>query len=514
MTEHEQNYCLKIQGLCAGYKGMRLLTSHVTHVIINNLNFEFRAGYIYGILGPNASGKSTLLRAIVDPKSRFSGEVFSNGQLLTSRQVGYMPQSSASTLSPWQMGVTEAALHLRANGERKDAWKSYVTNLASKLGFGVPLDRKVGSLSGGQRVKVALLRSLAVSDLRVFVADEPFEGLDTESRKMLAIQIRAVAEQGIPVIITSHRSDDLAMLGAHLLKLDGSPVNALTEITPSSQSVEIKTTDHFQEPADAYSNAAKAETPVGLRSIWMTIALGVLGVFLGVILWSLLAVIVNNKGLLPAPWNVFRQMLYLLFSAELRPHFSATILRAFSAWLLANLMAIPLGVLLGYDIRVFRALAPWLSIGRTMPIFALVAPAAGLFPMLPEIQREFLIWLTLFLISLQAISATAALAPRRRVDVARIFGASRWFILTRVMFFESIAGIFAALEVTLPLSIVLAFVIETFLIPDKGLGIYLFNHLNDPDMSLFFAHLLVPAILGALGLSTIRFFARNYRYDL
>ena len=100
------------------------------------------------------------------------------------------------------------------------------------------------------------------------------------------------------------------------------------------------------------------------------------------------------------------------------------------------------------------------------------------------------------------------------MTIAKIFGASHWFRLTRIMPFEAISGIFTALEVTLPLSVVVCLVLETFLIPKTGLGLYVFNHLNDSDLSLLFAHILWPGAIVAASLAVIRRLSRRFRYDL
>jgi ABC-type nitrate/sulfonate/bicarbonate transport system permease component len=240
----------------------------------------------------------------------------------------------------------------------------------------------------------------------------------------------------------------------------------------------------------------------------------IFGIVAGVGTWWLLSLLVGNPGLLPSPFGVGSAMIKMLTDAVLLTHTAATLARALLGWVLANIIAIPIGILVGYHRNLFRMISPWLSLSRCIPVFVLVGVAVGLFPGYSDVQREFLIWLTLFLTSLQAVSLASALAPRRRMELARIFGASRWYILRRILPFESISGIFTALEITLPLSIVVTFVVETFLIPQVGLGLYVFNHMTDVDLSLLFAHILWPAIVAALGLWCIRMLSQGYRYEL
>lgn len=509
----ERTRGIQVKQLRAGYTIATKLLPAGRRVIVDGLSFEVRPGEIAGILGANGSAKSTILKAIVDSRSRFGGEVLVDGASLTPGQIAYVPQTPAGTLSPWLDVRSEIALPRRTQFIPRNEWKAAVDELTEELRIGLPLDRRVEWLSGGQRVKVALLRALAVPDRRIFVLDEPFEGLDASTRSTVIQLIRSEVERGIPVVITSHRAEDLHALGARMLTIVGAPVTELVE-EPSSPHVRAASTAQVGQRDDMLSTAPVTPDAGQAQRRTTAVLFGTLGFFCGAAAWAVISAIVDNPGLVPSPLSVLREMIRLPFSSSLAPHFVSTMLRAIAGWTVANLAAVPVGILLGYDIRCFQAVAPWLSIGRALPIFVLVAPAAGVFPRLPEAQRGSLIFLTLFVISLQVVSASAALAPRRRLNIARVFGASHWFRLSRIMPFEAIGGIFAALEITLPLSVIVTLVLETFLIPKSGLGLYVFNHLNDADSSLLFAHILWPAVIVAIALAIVRSLSRSFRYDL
>lgn len=513
--ERAHSYDLRVKNLRAGYSVAGKLLPTGRRMLVDGLSFEAKGGEVLGLLGANASGKTTILRAIADPNNRFGGEVFSDGEPLRPGQVAYVPQAPAGTLSPWLDARSEIALPRRVQGTPRTQWVAEVERLMNELGIWIPLDRRVEWLSGGQRVKVALLRALCVREGgRLLVMDEPFEGLDAQSRRAVIQVVRAEVARGIPVIVTSHRAEDLQFLGARMVEMVGTPVSQLAEVAGPTA---ISPQDETALPANKADSLEDAEiiadTEKGRRRTTAAF-FGGLGFIVGLFLWTAAAAKVSHSGLLPGPVTVFQEMWHLLASPDLAPHFGATMGRALLGWVTASLVAIPLGILLGYDIRFYQAVAPWLSIARALPVFVLVAPAAGMFPNHPEVQRGFLIWLTVFVIALQAVSASAALAPRRRVDIARVFGASHWFRLTRIMPLEAISGIFTALEVTLPLSVVVCIVIETFLIPKSGLGLYIFNHLNDKDLSLLFAHILWPGVIVAVLLTVIRRLSRKFRYEL
>lgn len=519
VTNVRQRAGVQVRGLRAGYSVVRALVPVGHRVIVDGLDLDLPGGEITGIVGGNGSGKSTLMRAIVDPHQRISGSVRSGEGSIKVGEVAYMPQGSASTLSPWLTGYDEVSLALRIRGLSKQDCCDAADQMCADLGLAVPLARNVQELSGGQRVKVAILRALAVPEYKLLALDEPFEGLDHEARRSLIVVIRRVAQRGVPVLVTSHRDEDLRELAARVVQIDGVPIMQLRETQDHRQPECATETAPYSRPTDnghgdALESGLVTQSSERQRARHAAFALGLLGITAGAVVWWMLAMAVGNPGLLPGPIPVARGGLRLLSEPELRPHFAASMLRAIGGWLLANITAVPLGVLLGYNRSCFQATSPWLAIGRSAPIFVLVAPAAGLFPQLPEFQRMFLIWLTLFLISLQAVSVAAAMIPRRRVDLARLYGASYWFRLRHVVFRESIGGTFSALEITLPVAIIVTLVVESFLIPPTGLALYVFNRLYDPDLSMLFAHILLPGIIAAVGLALIRRLAGAFRYDL
>ncbi len=512
MTSIASTTSLHVTGLTAGYREGAGLWSLHRRIIIDRINLVVAPGEIVGIVGPNGSGKSTLLRAIIDASYRFGGNVTLGDKPLSEGEIAYMPQAPAGTISPWLKVWEEISLPLRIAGQPRNECQRAAESRMQNIGISLPLQRNVQALSGGQRTRVALLRALTVQFPKVAIFDEPFEGLDAGTRNAVYKAIRSLAVNGTPVIVTSHRESDLKSVGARLLKLEGRPVRQLIEFR-SDSSLEVQDESsmvslYTESTPDTQRLLAEPRT-MGL--LWRYRLIGIAS---GLVVWSGLALIVGNSGLLPPPWSVAQQMAGLLISTELLNHLLATIARSSTGWIVANIAAVPMGILLGYDLGIFQAVSPWLAIGRAMPVFVLVASAAGLFPRLPEFQRWFLIFLTLFLIAVQAVSVGAAMAPRRRLDLARVFGASRWYCLSHVLFYEAIGGIFSGLEVTLPLALVITIVVETFLLPETGLGRIVFEHLNDSNLSLLFALVLLPAIIFAIGLAAIRRLSRRFRYEL
>ncbi len=511
---------LKIENLSAGYSRPYLWP--VRSVVIDSINLQVNPGEIAGILGNNGTGKSTLLKAIVGPRCRFGGQVTVNGCEIESGQVAYMPQSPGDTLSPWLTAEKEIALPLRIQGWTKQKWQPQVKKLCEKYQISVPLHRKITELSGGQRVKVALLRALAVLDHKLVVMDEPFEGLDVKSRNLLIQKMKEMATVGIPVLITSHREEDLDLLKAIKYRLEGGSVNNLKKVPVGDGETEFynrkSSLDRESDPEDERVNDtieyANNENDRSRHRARAVITGGLIGIVAGLLLWQGLAWVIDNPRLLPAPISVLIEMADLLTEPSSLPDLSVTIGRALFWWLVANLVAIPLGIAIGYDSVIYRLFAPWLSLGRAVPVFALLGMAKGVFPGNASLQTGFLVWLTLFLISLHILAVASSMVARRRLEIAATFGASHWFRIKRIMPYECLPGIFTALEITLPISVVVGLVVEMFIFPQTGIGIDLYNNMDARNMGKLFALILIPGIMSAIGLTVIRTVSQKFKLEL
>lgn len=506
---------VEVRDLTAGYVTQGRVVGG-RRILLRGVSFGVAPGEIVGVQGPNACGKSTMLKAIVNRRFRFGGQVRVDGRPLEPGEVAYVPQAPAGTLSPWLTARDEIALALRARGVGKAKRSTAVEQLLKHHSIHVPLDRRVAELSGGQRVKVAVLRALAVPGHRLVVMDEPFEGLDVRSRATLIQVIGQIASSGIPVIITSHRAEDLDVLGARRLVMEGDPVSELREVQATER--EVRPVAELAAPledenGDALSRAelAKVRRGPSIRAVGLG---GLVGFLAGLVLWAGLAAFIDNARLLPRPNRVGEEIVALLTDPENLPNVGGTIGKAMLWWIVANVLAVPLGIALGYETSVYRLFAPWLSLGRCLPIFALLGVAKGLFPGHSELQTGFLIWLTIFLISLHTLAVSAAMAPRRRMEIASILGANHRFRITRIMPFECLSGIFAALEITLPLAVIVTLVVGMFIFPKYDLAIDLYNNMDKPDLSKLFACVLIPGAFAAMGLVVVRRVSRRFHFEL
>ena len=185
-------------------------------LILDNINFKINEGQIFGMLGPNGVGKSTifnLITGLVSPKSgqiKIAGEnVLNYPTFLRTKKfkVGYVPQHGGY--------FNDLTLHdnLKAISEIVIDNKNYriekINYLLSKFELDNLKDIKAKFLSGGQKKKLVIALSL-LSDPKVLLLDECFAALDVLTIKMLQeIIVNLQNENRITICICDHQARDL-----------------------------------------------------------------------------------------------------------------------------------------------------------------------------------------------------------------------------------------------------------------------------------------------------------------
>jgi thiamine transport system ATP-binding protein len=174
--------------------------------VLDSVSLHVAAGEIVALLGPSGSGKSTLLRVIAGIVPADSGRVVLDGVDITSvpthrRSVGMVFQNEQ--LFPHMdvagnvgFGLRMAGIDRRARGERV----AELLEMVGLAGFG---SRHIDGLSGGERKRVALARSLAPQP-KLLLLDEPLTGLDPVGIRRMKATIVRRAEAGSAVILSSH----------------------------------------------------------------------------------------------------------------------------------------------------------------------------------------------------------------------------------------------------------------------------------------------------------------------
>ena len=185
--------------------------------ILDDISLNFREGEICGLLGPNGVGKSTLFNIIIGLIKPNYGTVLINKTNVTNIPIYERALNFKLSIVPQSGGVfseLSCLNNLIAVGQvtikEKDLINFKVENMISKFSLDAVKDLKAKHLSGGQRKKLCIAMAL-MSDPKIILMDEPFQGLDIMSTKDLQETIAILqTEDGTRCcIISDHAARDL-----------------------------------------------------------------------------------------------------------------------------------------------------------------------------------------------------------------------------------------------------------------------------------------------------------------
>lgn len=195
---------LQVKGLRRDYGALRA---------VDDVSFELEAGTILGFIGPNGAGKSTTMRIIATLDTPTAGEVLLDGQSLVDAPdkarplIGYMPDryGTYDDVTVWEF----LDFFARAYGLKGEARKKRVASVMEFTGLNPLQEKLTSALSKGMKQRVALGRTL-LHDPKLLILDEPADGLDPRARIELRELLRALADQGKAILISSHILTELA----------------------------------------------------------------------------------------------------------------------------------------------------------------------------------------------------------------------------------------------------------------------------------------------------------------
>jgi PrtD family type I secretion system ABC transporter len=215
---------------------------------IKGVSLNVDAGETLAIIGPSASGKSTLARLIVGIWAPAGGTVRLDGADVSAwprddlgRHIGYLPQDVelfAGTVAEniARLGAVDSAKAVEA------AELAHAHEMILRLpdGYDTEIGDAGAMLSGGQRQRIALARAL-YGNPRLVVLDEPNANLDAEGELALAAALRALKARGVTVVMVGHRPslvsqlDKLAVLKEGALEAFGPTAEILPRLRPAAR---------------------------------------------------------------------------------------------------------------------------------------------------------------------------------------------------------------------------------------------------------------------------------------
>ncbi|MFE1593307.1 ABC transporter ATP-binding protein [Nocardia sp. NPDC058705] len=201
-----------------------LEVAHVTrrfgeNLAVHDVSFAVPPGALTGFVGGNGAGKTTTMRMIMGVLAIQAGEIRWDGLPVTEldrRSFGYMPEERG--LYPKQPVFDQLVYLARLRGLSAEEAKARTTSLLERFDLGARGKDKLESLSLGnqQRVQIA---AAVIAQPTALILDEPFSGLDPLAVDSMVELLREYADQGVPVLFSSHQLDLVERLCDQLVVL-------------------------------------------------------------------------------------------------------------------------------------------------------------------------------------------------------------------------------------------------------------------------------------------------------
>lgn len=195
--------------------------------VLDGVDLHVERKKVTAVVGPNASGKTTLIKCILGLTRQQAGTVIFDGNALDGtcayrKRIGYMPQIARF---PDHLKAREVFILLKELGNQSGAKGE---RLCEAFQLDSELDRPIGTLSGGTRQKISAALTF-LSDPDVLFLDEPTAGLDPVAGSLLKDWIMRERDDGKTIVLTSHimgeieeLADDIAFLVNGRVTISGS----------------------------------------------------------------------------------------------------------------------------------------------------------------------------------------------------------------------------------------------------------------------------------------------------
>lgn len=199
--------------------------------IVNNISFEVPSGCISGLLGPNGAGKTTTFYIIAGLIKADKGDIYladenvSNFAIHKRSKLGikYLPQEPSifQNLSVYEnlLGLAELSF------KKKEDIENFITKSIDEFNLSEILNHKGRQLSGGQRRKVEIARTLAANP-KIILLDEPFAGIDPIAIDEIKQVLAKLKNKNIGILITDHNVREALEICDHAIVINNGSIIA------------------------------------------------------------------------------------------------------------------------------------------------------------------------------------------------------------------------------------------------------------------------------------------------
>lgn len=201
-----------------------------TVIAVNNVNLEVKEGELVTLLGPSGCGKTTALRMISGFELPTSGQIFIDGEEVTTTPPNQRPTTMVFqnyALFPHMTVYQNIAYGLKIHREKEKNIRERTETIMNLVGLKGLNNRSPAQLSGGQQQRVSLARSL-IMEPKVLLLDEPLSNLDAKLRVSTRLEIRKLQKRiGITSIYVTHDQEEAMTLSDRVVIMNAGKIQQI-----------------------------------------------------------------------------------------------------------------------------------------------------------------------------------------------------------------------------------------------------------------------------------------------
>jgi ABC-2 type transport system ATP-binding protein len=207
--------------------------------VLKQISFELKPGNIYGLLGLNGAGKTTIIRSIFNEITQYDGEIKIDGKTITQHDYAKMYYFAENNSLPKTLTIYEyLKLESTLRSIPRDHFKTKIAEFEKTMPNINFKKKKIKSLSSGQQKLVSLLCTMLI-DCELIFFDEPTANLDFENKKFVLDYIKKQQNQNKIIVMVTHLVDEVQTILNNVLILDEGVIKRATAVKPGDNVKEI-----------------------------------------------------------------------------------------------------------------------------------------------------------------------------------------------------------------------------------------------------------------------------------
>jgi len=196
-----------------------LSKSFRSEIAVNDVTITFCSGAIHGLVGPNGSGKTVFMKLICGLLTPTNGTVTVNNKVI-GKDVDFPPSLGIMIETPGFIPYLSGYRNLKNLADiRKEIGTADIEAAMEKVGLDAHARKRVSAYSLGMRQRLGIAQAI-MEDPALLVLDEPMNGLDSQSVKLVRVLLLELRDAGKTILLASHHAEDIQELCDTVCSMD------------------------------------------------------------------------------------------------------------------------------------------------------------------------------------------------------------------------------------------------------------------------------------------------------